>query len=212
MIGSSHAMKSKDTWKTSSLSRSNRRFMRLRLRLRLRNTEGEKEEPGPTGNRIRFHEQRDTPDGFHFRFPFGPIPWLERPTSLAGIWDVEPEKPMGRDLVRNSFMQNQLGRIQRFSMPQEQEPCHHKYWLATWKAFASFSLNGLYVRSPERANRRKAMETSQTIHLPTQRQEAVPRGPTAERQWRLRGKSIGVPKTRCSPERANRRKAMETQP
>ena len=162
MIGSSHAMKSKDTWKTSSLSRSNRRFMRLRLRLRLRNTEGEKEEPGPTGNRIRFHEQRDTPDGFHFRFPFGPIPWLERPTSLAGIWDVEPEKPMGRDLVRNSFMQNQLGRIQRFSMPQEQEPCHHKYWLATWKAFASFSLNGLYVRSPERANRRKAMETMPT--------------------------------------------------
>ena len=49
----------------------------------------------------------------------------------------------------------------------------------------------LWTLCPERANRRKAMETCTTKSEPCMIRNGVPRGPTAERQWRQRNQILG---------------------
>ena len=114
------------------------------------------------------------------------------------------------------------------------ERANRRKAMETWNSPAGVIARNV---SPERANRRKAMETTAHVTISFCQSNRVPRGPTAERQWRpARGRgalcyseksregqppkgngdspsNIGtVADHTTGPERANRRKAMETAP
>ena len=78
-----------------------------------------------------------------------------------------------------------------------------------WRRPNSLGPDGISATCPERTHRRKAMETAILRGDPLRDPRTVPRGLTAERQWRL-GAIVLVSYGWGRPERTHRRKAMET--